>query len=181
MKIILLFLLLLPRQARGEEIHAVVTKITDGDTVVVEQDYGSATPLPQLSDLPHLLGSPFIVRLYGVDAPERDQPFGIQAKAELIRLISKKSVIVDTVKRDKYGRMVAKISIDGVDVSKELLRNGLAWWYRDYAPNNVEFQQAEFDAQERKVGVWSTKTSIAPWIWRANKIQERSKLKSSQP
>ena len=57
------------------------------------------------------------VRLQGVNTPEKGQPGYGAAKRKLNSLIAGKKVEVESVARDKYGRTVAKVRVDGRSVS----------------------------------------------------------------
>ncbi len=51
--------------------------------------------------------------------------------------------------RDRYGRTVGKLILpDGRVLNQELVKAGLAWWYRRYAPDNERLAQAEQEALE---------------------------------
>ena len=60
------------------------------------------------------------VRLAGVDAPEKGQPGYGAAKLKLQSEIGGKSVEIDTVSRDKYGRAVAKVKVEGKSVNNAM-------------------------------------------------------------
>ncbi len=65
------------------------------------------------------------IRLYGIDAPEKDQPFGLKATNYLVRLIHGKQVTIDAVTKDRYGRTVARVALDSSNVNKLLLQGGM--------------------------------------------------------
>ena len=83
--------------------------VTDGDTIEALQDHRAIK-----------------VRLEGIDCPERDQDFGQRAKQFTSGLVFGKAVEIRSVGQDKYGRTVARVVVDGKDVSEELLKAGLA-------------------------------------------------------
>ncbi len=83
--------------------------VSDGDTIVVLRDRSSIK-----------------VRLEGIDCPERGQDFGHKAKQFTSRLVFGKTVKIDAIGQDRYGRIVARVVVDGKDVSVELLKLGLA-------------------------------------------------------
>ena len=66
------------------------------------------------------------IRLSGIDAPEKSQPFGNRSKQSLRDLVFSKAVSVDTDKRDKYKRNVGKVLVDGVDANLEQIKRGMA-------------------------------------------------------
>src|SRR5205085_2880052 len=93
-----------------------VVRIADGDTITI-LDSGN---------MQHH------IRLQGIDAPEMGQSFGKVAKWNLSRLIYEQSVNVEVMKTDRYGRLVGKVTLNGLDVGLEQIRAGYAWVYTDY-------------------------------------------------
>ena len=74
------------------------------------------------------------IRLCGIDAPEKKQPFGTRSKQNLASLaFAKYPTVVEWTKPDRYGRIVGKVIVDGQDVGLRQIQAGLAWWYRKYA------------------------------------------------
>lgn len=74
--------------------------------------------------------------------------------------------MVDT---DRYKRRVAKIYIDGKYVNQMILAEGLAWWYKRYAPKDVDLKEAENSARVAKKGLWSQPHPTPPWEFRKNR------------
>ena len=72
------------------------------------------------------------VRLSGIDAPGKSQPFGQQAKKRLSGLAHGRSVSVERRKRDRYRRIVGEVFEGGRGVNLEQVRRGLAWHYQQY-------------------------------------------------
>jgi micrococcal nuclease len=111
------------------------------------------------------------IRLAGIDAPERGQPFGKKSKEYLSGLVSGEDVQVDWKKGDRYKRIVGKIIHDGQDVDLEMVRSGYAWWYRKYAGeqspvDGVLYEDAENKARAEKAGLWRDPDPVPPWEWR---------------
>jgi endonuclease YncB( thermonuclease family) len=82
-----------------------------------------------------------------------------------------KDVEVIGDKTDRYGRMVGKILYRGRDVNIELVRAGLAWWYRTYSneqppADRRSYEIAENEARAAGNGLWSEPSPTAPWDWR---------------
>lgn len=107
------------------------------------------------------------VRLAEIDAPERAQPWGRRSKQALSDLAFGKTVEAEVVDHDRYGRTVARVTADGVDLSAEMVRRGCAWVYRQYASRS-ELSDLERIARAERVGLWSLPEAerIAPWEWR---------------
>ena len=72
------------------------------------------------------------VRLSGIDAPEKSQPFGRRSKEHLSDLVFGQYVEVDFNKTDRYGRLIGKIVVQGRDVNLRQLYAGMAWHYKEY-------------------------------------------------
>ena len=82
------------------------------------------------------------VRLTGIDAPERGQPFGTASKDNLAQMVAGKEVFVESDKKDRYGRVLGKVWVQPsdcptcgktLDVNHAQVLAGMAWWYRYYA------------------------------------------------
>ena len=113
---------------------------------------------------------PMVVRLEHIDAPEKKQAFGTVSKQKLSDLSFGKTVILKSKGKkgsyDSRGRMVAEIYLENkVCLNKEMLKTGLAWHYKKYSKNE-EYAKLEEAARKKRVGLWSDKTSIAPWNFR---------------
>lgn len=106
------------------------------------------------------------VRLFGIDSPERDQPFGIAAKKALARRVADRNVGVVVIETDSYGRTVGTLYLDAVNINAAMVADGYAWWYRFYAPNNPELAASEETAREKRLGLWSEPRPVPPWDWR---------------
>jgi endonuclease YncB( thermonuclease family) len=111
------------------------------------------------------------IRLAGIDAPERKQPFGNRSRQNLSKLAYGKQAQADCPKHDRYGRWVCKVYVGGQDVGLRQIYDGLAWWYRPYAHEQSpeDRQRYEFEEREarlRKWGLWGDPSSVPPWEWR---------------
>mgnify|MGYP001765834323 FL=1 len=141
--------------ALAESFKGRVVKVIDGDTVVV---LGPAKRTER-------------VRIQGIDAPEADQPFGAQARQRLQDLVGGKVVTVVSDKRDRHGRLLGKLMHGGQDMGLALIREGFAWWYRDYATDQILLDRvlyplAEVQARWDDSGLWADPDPIPPWVFR---------------
>lgn len=129
-----------------------VIRILDGDTVEI---MGKGR-------------KPYKVRLSGIDAPEKRQPYGKKSKQALAKLVFKKIVRVDGSKHDRYGRTIARLYVDGQDINAAMIEQGAAWVYRRYARGSAfaSFYKAEAIAKAEKRGLWALNNTIPPWEWR---------------
>jgi endonuclease YncB( thermonuclease family) len=105
------------------------------------------------------------IRLSDIDTPERKQPFGTRAKQALSELAFGKQARVVAVTVDRYGRIVGRVYVDGIDVNRELVAGGFAWVYRRYS-NDAELLELEAEAKRRRLGLWADPNPIPPWEWR---------------
>jgi endonuclease YncB( thermonuclease family) len=106
------------------------------------------------------------IRLYGIDAPEKSQAFGAQAKQALSTLAFGKDLTVYSKGRDRYGRLLAWLSVGNTSINGAMVRSGAAWWYRQYAARETELAQLEADARANRRGLWIDAAPVAPWEWR---------------
>ena len=148
-RFLLLGLLLLNAAAlfASEPLRLRAVAVIDGDTFVGSRDAR-------------------VVRLWGIDAPELDQPWGDVSKAALIVLTHRRQLNIEP-KGDSWGRLVA-IARRGkeIDIGLELIKMGLAWHDPRYAPKAKEYVEAEADARKAKRGIWSDDKPVSPWEWR---------------
>lgn len=111
------------------------------------------------------------IRLSGIDAPEKGQPFGQRSKQSLSSLVFGQEVTVDTSKVDRYGREIGRVVVHGVDANLEQLKLGMAWHYKAYAkeqplPERSTYADAEEQATQGRVGLWSDDAPTPPWEYR---------------
>lgn len=134
-----------------------VVRVLDGDTIEVLQEKRTVR-----------------VRLNGIDCPEKTQAFGTKAKEYTSELCFGKNVSVDELGQDRYGRMIGEVKLaDGKDLNQELVRAGLAWWFRKYAGKDKVLQELEEVARKEKRGLWSQDDAIAPWDFRHRSFKQR--------
>lgn len=110
------------------------------------------------------------VRLADIDCPEKQQPFGNNAKQYASDLCFGQTVkVTSTGKRDRYKRVVGTITtLEGTNVNEELVKAGLAWHYKKYSENDT-LSFFEVQAKYQKIGLWKDKNPVAPWNWRKYK------------
>jgi micrococcal nuclease len=68
---------------------------------------------------------------------------------------------------------------DGRSLNQELVKAGMAWWYRQYAPNDTTLAQLEAEVRTAKRGLWADAHPVPPWEWR--KGQRASSTAASAP
>ena len=155
--------------ALADTLKGKVVKIADGDTVSIVDDSGKKHR----------------IRLAGIDAPEKNQPYGDVSTQGLVELVSGKTVTIEYEKRDRYKRIVGKVLVDPpgevfcmaidcvkkIDAGLEQIKAGLAWHYKYYQMEQSEedrrlYSEAELEARTKKIGLWKDEEPMAPWVWR---------------
>ena len=140
------------RSARlGHAADVVITAVSDGDT---------ATAVVE--------GRSLRLRLARIDAPEHRQAWGQRAEQSLRQLVWKKQVHIEWREVDRNGRPIVTMTVDGLDVSEEQVRRGMAWVYRAYS-KDPQLLRLEADAREARLGLWADATPVPPWEWRRMK------------
>jgi len=109
-----------------------------------------------------------IVRLNGIDAPEKDQPYSQKSKESLSRLVFGKQVKLYSFGNDRYGRLIADVYVDSINVNYIQVAEGLAWHYTKYSDDTI-LAQLEQQAREQQLGLWQEKEPMPPWKFRKNK------------
>ncbi len=109
------------------------------------------------------------VRLYGVDAPEKGQPWSAEARKALSKLIEGKMLRIEAVERDRYDRLVARVYrvSDNRYINAEMIGQGHAWAYRRYTDERL-LLKSEKVAQRNNAGLWQLPEGqrVPPWNWR---------------
>jgi endonuclease YncB( thermonuclease family) len=139
------------------EFTAKVIGVKDGDTVEVLYNK-----------------TPIIIRLEHIDCPEKKQPFGKKAKLFVSDLIFGKNVkIISKGKKDRWKRVIAVIeTVDGRNVNKELVKNGLAMHFKRYS-KDMSYDKIEVQAKKQKIGMWQQKNVIEPWNYRKSRKKKK--------
>ena len=127
-----------------------VISVLDGDTIEVLHNQ-----------------HPERIRLHGIDCPEKGQAYGTRAKHATSALVFGKEVTLQTHGKDRYKRTLADVFLsDGTHVNHELVKDGWCWWYRKYAPKDIEIKTLEEQARQSKKGLWGERAPVPPWEWR---------------
>ena len=128
-----------------------VKKVVDGDTVhVLYRD------------------EVYKIRLTEIDAPERDQPYGIDSTIYLKSLLKEGKVDVDISGTDRYGRKLGRLYWKDLDINRDLVSAGYAWVYDQYVTDN-SFYENQSNARNLKKGLWEDDSPVEPWEWRKAK------------
>ena len=157
--IVAAFLLLAAPRAFADTLTGKVVKVADSATVTILDN-----------------NTQHKIRLQGIDAPERKQLFGNASRKHLATLVTGKEITVKWDNRDRYGRIVGFVIVDGQDVNLAQVKAGMAWFYRYYQKelsreNRKLYAQAEDEARANKKGLWQHKNPMPPWEWRRQRLR----------
>lgn len=144
---VLILILLLSFNGFSQKYEGTIIRVIDGDTYIFLTSSGS-----------------FTVRMLGIDAPERDQPFSKESSEFLSQYLNKQAV-TNVNGTDKDERSVGTLFVNGRNINLLSIKAGCAWHYKRYS-DNKDYAAAEEYAQRNKLKIWSLPNPIAPWTWR---------------
>jgi micrococcal nuclease len=161
--VIIPILLMINHNTFAQKYEGTIIRIIDGDTFVLLTTTGS-----------------LVVRMLGIDAPERDQPFSREAALFLSKYLNKEAVakINGTDKEDRY---VGTLFVNGKDINLLSIREGFAWHYKRYS-SDKNYAEAEEYAQKNKLNIWSFPNPVPPWTWRlrhTSYLEKEQELRNS--
>ena len=126
-----------------------VIHVTDGDTLKARLETSNTERTET-------------IRLLNLDTPERNEPDFVEATEALKTLVRKGYVELEfekpnIEKRDGFGRLLAYVIADGVNVNIEMVRQGWSKFYTKYGEGRLEmeFEAVEREAKEKQRGLWS--------------------------
>lgn len=145
-------------QSYAEVLVGQVVGVSDGDTIT----------LLDANKTQHK------IRLAGIDAPEKAQPFGQTSKKSLSDLIFNKQVNVYWEKKDRYQRIIGKVILGEQDICLEQVKRGMSWHYKQYErdqtpEDRMRYDLAEKEARANRIGLWSDESPIEPSKFRHSK------------
>ena len=163
----LLLLVSLPSWVAADSLTCRVVTVSEGDTFTC-----LTTDNTRLR-----------VRLAEIDAPERKQPYGAEAKQALAELVLEKQVVLQVHEVDRYRRTLARVYVGNLDVNYVLVEQGAAWAYTQQLKDE-KLHDAQTLARNMGKGLWRlpAEAIVAPWEWRyAGRISAPQKTKPSRP
>ena len=157
-KLLLATMLVASVSVHAATLSGTVVGVSDGDTITVLDANREQHK----------------IRVAGIDAPEKAQPFGQRSKGSLSTLVFGKDVDVQWSKRDRYKRIVGKVLVTDPTCQRQCAAQvtaGPAWWYRKYAKEQSaedaqRYEFAEQEARSHRAGLWSDGQPMPPWDWR---------------
>ena len=153
-QVFLVLLALVVSAPARADLTGKVVGVTDGDTITVLDSN------KQLHK----------IRLAGISAPKRGQPFGFRSKEHLAKWVYDREVFVEGNRKDSGGRLLGTVFVDGHDAGLEQIRAGLAWWDRacaneQTADDRAVYELAQAEASKRKLRLWRDTDPVPPWEW----------------
>jgi endonuclease YncB( thermonuclease family) len=155
-RILFLFLLLCCMPVRAETFSARVLAVLDGDTILILHK-----------------GHPEKIRLADIDAPEKAQDFGMESRQSLAEMVLHRQLAVTARAIDKYGRTVALLVMDGLNVNEEQVRRGMAWEYSNFHSDR-HYIALQAEARRARRGLWTRVNPMPPWQWRKAHVETSS-------
>ena len=149
-RIIVTIALALACTVNAETITGQVVGVADGDTITVLD----------VDKVQHK------IRLAGIDAPEKKQPFGNRSRQSLAAVCFQKPATVSTVNKDRYDRTVGYVVCAGTDAQTHQVSTGMAWVYDRYSKPSSPLYALQSAAKAARAGLWADKEPIPPWEWR---------------
>lgn len=164
---VLVLALPIPSTYALEELRGRAVRVTDGDTMVVEDSDGRRHK----------------VRIVSIDAPEKGrrgragQPYAERSRQHLAQLVEDTTVHLLMHGYDDYGRVLARVRVarrgaeEDVDVGLAQVCAGYAWLYELFA-NTLEpaeqhaYRSCQAAARNGKRGLWRSTDPVPPWVWR---------------
>ena len=145
-----------PDSANRQVLEGICVGVSDGDSLHLELPGGVRVR----------------IRLYGIDAPEKDQEFALLARKKLGRLTYNKALRAEVMDVDKYGRYVAKVYVGARYINRFMLKEGLAWHYRHYAADDTLLAETENRARAAGRGIWAGASPCRPRNFRSEHRSE---------
>ena len=133
--------------AWADTIEGTVSRVTDGDTLVLKPDAKGEKPIK--------------LRLQGMDAPERCQPGGDESREALAARVLNKRVQATTHATDDYKRSVATVELNGEDVGAWMVLQGRAWTH-GFKHAAAPYAKQELEARAARRGLFADPASQEP-------------------
>ena len=138
-----------------------VVRVKDGDSLIIETRSNPSVE----------------IRLSLIDAPELEQPYGIQATAFLRTLTLGKILWFRALERDRYGRLVGILYDDeeGPSINRQMVAAGWAFYWTRYGTDD-SMEAAQEEARARRRGIWGNgDPGLRPWEYR-----EQQRIRTGQ-
>jgi endonuclease YncB( thermonuclease family) len=140
--------------ALATDLSGKVTEVIDGNTI-------------SLKSLSHTIK----IRLLAVVPPDKGQPYADVARKHLADLILDKYVVVRYTGIGSQGYLVGRVLLEQADINAQMLRDGVAWYYKSDESDLSEadrqvYPGCEQAARAEKRGLWQDTEPLSPWEFR---------------
>jgi len=151
------FLLFVPVFSQVETIQVKVVGIIDGNTITVLTKAKAQKP----------------IWIKGIDAPEKEQTFGTEARQRLTDLILNKNVVIEYSKVEASGEILGKVFLKGKDIGLEMIQTGFAWHDEEQkelltTDDRDAYDSSAIAARRQLKGLWQDAAAVAPWEFKKN-------------
>ena len=113
------------------------------------------------------------VRMAEIDAPELGQDFGKVSRDAMAGMVFGKTVEVVDDGKDRYGRWIGHVFVNGVEVNRQMVATGNAWHYAAYSKDK-SLATLQSQAQSQRLGLWAQPDPTPPWEYRATAKKNKS-------
>jgi len=127
----------------SQTYNGTIIQVIDGDTCVFQTEDGS-----------------FIVRMQGIDAPERDQPYS-EASTEFISNYLNKEVVTKINVTDWYGRRLGTLIVNSLNINLLSIKSGYSWHYKQYSKDQ-QYAKAEEYSRTNIIVLWDLLDPVPP-------------------
>jgi endonuclease YncB( thermonuclease family) len=131
----------------SQTYNGTIIRVIDGESYVFQTQEGS-----------------FIVRMFGIDAPERDQPFAKES-ADFLKQYLNQDAILKVNGTYRYARRLGILFVEGQDINLLSIKGGYSWHFKRYS-SDQDYASAEEYAKKNKLGLWKLDDPVPPWNWR---------------
>lgn len=91
-----------------------------------------------------------------IDAPEIEQIAGQRSRKALKQMIDGKPFQYRVINKDRYGRLLAELKVGGLNVNRQMVLEGHAFYYNPSDKGCEGFAEAEAQAKKQHKGVWQS-------------------------
>jgi endonuclease YncB( thermonuclease family) len=119
------------------------------------------------------------IRIAGIDAPEKSQPYSLKSKAALEAILTAGPITLKVIKQDRFDRWVAHVIVNDKDVGLRQIETGWAWYFKRYKSDLTDDIQSRYERAERQAradqhGLWAWSTAPEPpWKFRERTRAEK--------
>ena len=126
------------------------------------------------------------IKLLGVAAPAKNQPYAELAAQHLSQLVSDKYVVVRYTGLGQDGYVMGRVTLNNVDIGAQMIRDGVAWYNKSEGTDLSEQDRQQYATCEQAArsearGLWQDPAPIAPWEYRKQQLSRTTASQASVP